>query len=142
MQIAGQAKGMAAGVDELLQRIGALRGVAEHGDPGTGPNLGDAGPQMRQQQVAVLDAASAATNSTAREISSGSIHATPQLVGRTEGGFYNVYEVNEKVQAFAYKTANYPAPKVRLSNPTSDPLKLQNGAIQDGVVGGFIVGLD
>jgi hypothetical protein len=72
----------------------------------------------------------------------GSIHAVPQQVGRTEGGFYNIFEVNEKAQAFAYRTAAYPAPKVRLSNPTSDPLKLQNGTIQDGVVSGVLVGLN
>ena len=45
---------MAAGVDELLQRVGALRGVADHRDAGARPHFGDAGPQMRQQQVAML----------------------------------------------------------------------------------------
>ena len=54
VQIAGQAERMAAGVDELLQRVGALRGIADDGDAGAGPDLGDAGPQMRQQQIAML----------------------------------------------------------------------------------------
>ena len=54
VQIAGQAERVAAGVDELLQRVGALRGIADHGDAGARTHLGDAGPQMRQQQIAVL----------------------------------------------------------------------------------------
>src|SRR5690242_2682911 len=54
MQIAGQAEGMAAGIDELLQRIGALDGIADDGDAGARTDLGDAGPQMRQQEVAML----------------------------------------------------------------------------------------
>ena len=44
VKIAGQAERMAAGVDELLQRIGALRRVSDDGDAGAGPNLGDPGP--------------------------------------------------------------------------------------------------
>lgn len=71
-----------------------------------------------------------------------SIHAVPALVGRTEGGFYNRYEVNEKVEAFAYRTKDYPAPKVHLSNPNGDPMHLQNGAINDGVLGGHLVSID
>src|SRR6266850_5342944 len=54
VQIAGQAERMAAGIDELLQRLGALDGIADHGDAGAGANLGDAGPQMRQQEIAML----------------------------------------------------------------------------------------
>ena len=34
MQIAGQAERMAAGIDELLQRLGALEGIADNGDAG------------------------------------------------------------------------------------------------------------
>src|SRR5438105_14514009 len=34
MQIAGQAEGMTAGTDELLQRVGALGGIADDGDAG------------------------------------------------------------------------------------------------------------
>jgi hypothetical protein len=45
---------MAAGVDELLSRGGALSEIADDGDPGTRPDAGDAGPQMRQQQIAVV----------------------------------------------------------------------------------------
>jgi hypothetical protein len=70
------------------------------------------------------------------------IHAVPELVGRTEGGFYNIYTVSEKTQAFAYRTENLPAPKVHLNNPTGDPMHLQNGSIQDGVLGGSLVGLE
>jgi hypothetical protein len=70
------------------------------------------------------------------------IHAVPELVGQTEGGFYNIYEVSEKVEAFAYRTENYPAPKVHLNNPNGDPMHLQNGAIHDGVLGGRLVGVD
>src|SRR5215207_3749453 len=54
MQIAGQAEGMAAGIDELLQRVGALDGITDDGDAGARTDLGDAGPQMRQQEVAML----------------------------------------------------------------------------------------
>jgi hypothetical protein len=61
MQIAGQAERMAAGVDELLQRISALGGIADHGNPGAGPDAGDAGPQMRKQEFAVLQPASSGT---------------------------------------------------------------------------------
>ena len=71
-----------------------------------------------------------------------SIHVVPALVGKTEGGFYNIYEVSEKVQALAYRTENYPAPKVHLSNPNGDPMHLQNGSIHDGVLGGHLVGID
>ena len=35
---------MAAGVDELLQRIGALGGIADDGNPRARADLGDAGP--------------------------------------------------------------------------------------------------
>ena len=44
VQIAGQAERMAAGVDELLQDVSALRGIADHGNPGARPHAGDAGP--------------------------------------------------------------------------------------------------
>ena len=71
-----------------------------------------------------------------------SIHVVPELVGQTEGGFYNIYAVSEKVQAFAYRTENYPAPKVHLNNPKGDPMHLQNGSIHDGVLGGRLVGID
>jgi hypothetical protein len=71
-----------------------------------------------------------------------SIHVVPELVGRTEGGFYNIYEVSEKVQAFAYRTGNYPTPKAHLNNPNGDPMHLQNGSIHDGVLGGHLVGID
>src|SRR5450631_4011869 len=54
VQVAGQAKRMAAGVDELLQCVSALRRIADDGDPGAGPDAGDAGPQMRQQEIAML----------------------------------------------------------------------------------------
>src|SRR3954447_19592677 len=54
MQIAGQTERMATGIDELLQRVGALDGVADDGNAGARTDLGDAGPQMRQQQVAML----------------------------------------------------------------------------------------
>jgi hypothetical protein len=69
----------------------------------------------------------------------GSIKVVPQSAGRTEGGFFAIWAVNEKVQAYAYRTANYPAPKVHLTNPTGDALHLQNGSIQDGVLGGHLV---
>ena len=71
-----------------------------------------------------------------------SIHAVPAPAGRTEGGFYNFYDVSEKVEAFAYRTGSYPAPKVHLSNPNGDPMHLQNGSIHDGVLGGHLVGID
>jgi hypothetical protein len=71
-----------------------------------------------------------------------SIHVVPQLVGHTEGNFFNIFEVSEKVQAFAYRTEKYPAPKAHLSNPKGDPLHLQNGSIHDGVLGGQLVGLE
>src|SRR3979411_2433245 len=54
VQIAGQAERMAAGVDEMLQRVGALDGVADHRDPGARPDFCDTGPQMRQQEIAML----------------------------------------------------------------------------------------
>ena len=44
VQVAGQAEGMAAGVDELLQRVGALRGIADDGDAGAGADFCDPGP--------------------------------------------------------------------------------------------------
>jgi hypothetical protein len=71
-----------------------------------------------------------------------SIKITPTQSGRTEGGFFSIWTVNEKLDSFAYKTANCPAPKFRLSNPEPDPLKLLNGAVQDGVVSGSVVGLE
>src|SRR5882757_1763396 len=40
VQIAGQAERMAASIDELLQRIRALRGIADDGDAGARSNLG------------------------------------------------------------------------------------------------------
>src|SRR5713226_1943281 len=54
VQIAGQTKRMTAGVDELLQGVGALRGIADHRDPGARADAGDASPQMRQQEITVL----------------------------------------------------------------------------------------
>ena len=72
----------------------------------------------------------------------GSIHVVPGPAGRTEGGFYNFFEVNEKVQTFAYRTADYPAPKAHLSNPKGDPMHLQGGSIHDGVLGGYLVDID
>src|SRR5260370_33687359 len=54
MQIARQAKRLTAGIDELLQRVSALPGVADHRDPGAGPDPGDASPRMRQQQIAMF----------------------------------------------------------------------------------------
>jgi len=72
----------------------------------------------------------------------GSIHAVPELTGKTEGGFYNIFTVSEKVQVFAYRTGNYPAPKAHLSNPKGDPMHLQNGTVRDGVLGGHLVGID
>ena len=39
VQIAGQAEGVAAGIDELLQRVGALCGITDHGDAGAGAIL-------------------------------------------------------------------------------------------------------
>jgi hypothetical protein len=71
-----------------------------------------------------------------------SIHVVPEPAGKTEGGFYNFYEVNEKVETFAYRTASYPAPKAHLNNPKGDPMHLQNGSIHDGVLGGHLVGID
>ena len=35
VEIAGQAERMAAGIDELLQCVSALRGIADDRDPGT-----------------------------------------------------------------------------------------------------------
>ena len=71
-----------------------------------------------------------------------SIHVVPKFVDTTDGKFYNIYAVSETVQAFAYRTGNYPAPKVHLNNPTRDPLNLQNGSNRDGILGGYLVGLD
>ena len=71
-----------------------------------------------------------------------SIHVVPEPAGRTEGGFYNYFEVSEKVQAMAYRTESYPAPKVHLNNPNGDPMHLQNGSIHDGVLGGHLVSID
>jgi hypothetical protein len=76
---------------------------------------------------------------------SGGVRATPIVptaAGRTEGGFYSIWAVNETSQAFAYRTEKCPAPKFHLNNPKGDPLKLQNGSIQDGIVGGSLVSLD
>jgi hypothetical protein len=70
------------------------------------------------------------------------MHVVPESAGKTEGGFYNIYAANEKVQAFAYRTASYPAPKVHLENPSGDPMHLQNGTIQDGVLSGFLVDMN
>ena len=72
----------------------------------------------------------------------GSIHVVPKPAGSTDGRFYDFYSVSEKVQAFAYRTGDYPAPRVHLNNPTRDPLNLQNGTIQDGVLGGHLVGIE
>jgi hypothetical protein len=70
------------------------------------------------------------------------IYVVPEAAGKTEGGFYNIYAANEKVQAFAYRTASYPAPKVHLENPSGDPTHLQNGTIQDWVLSGFPVNMN
>jgi hypothetical protein len=69
----------------------------------------------------------------------GSIHIVPASGGRTEGGFFGIWIVDEKVDAFAYRTADFPAPKVHLTNTNGDPMHLQNGNIQDGVLGGHLV---
>src|SRR4051794_12873391 len=44
VQIAGQAERVAAGVDELLQRVGALLRVADDGDAGARSDFCNAGP--------------------------------------------------------------------------------------------------
>ncbi len=71
-----------------------------------------------------------------------SVRATPTQSGRTEGGFFAIWTVNEKVEGFAYRTEKCPAPTVRLSSPEHDPLKLLNGAVQDGVMAGSLVSLE
>jgi hypothetical protein len=71
-----------------------------------------------------------------------SIKVTPKQVGTTEGRFFTIWAVDEKVQDFAYRTDKCPAPTFRLNSPDPDPTKLLNGAVQDGVVGGALVGLD
>jgi hypothetical protein len=70
-----------------------------------------------------------------------SIRMTPTLVGPTEGRFYNVWAVDEKLEVFAYRTDKQPAPKVHLINPGGDPLYLQYGSIQEGALSGQLVGL-
>jgi len=71
-----------------------------------------------------------------------SVKVTPKQVGATEGRFFNIWAVDEKVQDVAYRTDKCPAPTFRLKSPDRDPTKLLNGAVQDGVVGGALVGLD
>jgi hypothetical protein len=71
-----------------------------------------------------------------------SVKATPAQTGRTEGGFFAIWTVDEKVDGFAYSTGACPAPRFRLSSPEHDPLKLLNGAVQDGVVSGSLVALE
>jgi len=71
-----------------------------------------------------------------------SIKVTPKQVGTTEGRFFSIWAVDEKVQDFAYRTDQCPAPRFRLSSPEPDPTKLLNGAVQDGTVGGALVGLN
>ena len=70
------------------------------------------------------------------------IKVTPKQVGATEGRFFNIWAVDKQVQDFAYRTSQCPAPAFRLSSPDPDPTKLLNGAVQDGVVGGALVGLN
>src|SRR3546814_20012626 len=53
VQIARQAEGVAAEVDELLQRTGALLRVADDGDASSRPNARAARPEMRRAQFAV-----------------------------------------------------------------------------------------
>src|SRR5512138_2324005 len=45
-----------------------------------------------------------------------SIRLNPTLVGPTEGRFYNIWSVDEKVEAVAQRTEKNAAPKVFLSN--------------------------
>ena len=71
-----------------------------------------------------------------------SIKVTPKQVGTTEGRFFSIWAVDEKVQDFAYRTDKCPAPTFRLNSPDPDPTKLLNGAVQDGTVGGALVGLN
>jgi hypothetical protein len=71
-----------------------------------------------------------------------SIHVVLELAGRTEGGFYNFYDANEKMEAFAYRTESFPAPKVHLNNPNGSPMHLQDGSIHDRVLGGHLVAID
>ncbi len=68
-----------------------------------------------------------------------SIRLNPTLVGPTEGRFYNIWAVDEKLEAVAQKTQKNSAPKVLLSNPEGDPLYLQAGAIQEGSLTGRLV---
>jgi hypothetical protein len=71
-----------------------------------------------------------------------SIKVTPKQVGTTEGRFFSIWAVDEKVEEFAYRTDKFPAPVFRLNSPDPDPTKLMNGAVQDGVVGGTLVSLN
>ena len=71
-----------------------------------------------------------------------SIKVTPKQVGTTEGRFFNIWAVDEKMEEIAYRTDKRPAPSFRLSSPDPDPAKLLNGAVQDGIVGGTLISLN
>jgi hypothetical protein len=71
-----------------------------------------------------------------------SIRLNPTLVGPTEGRFYNIWAVEEKVEGLAQRTEKSPAPKIVLSNPGGDPLYLQAGSIQEGSLSGRLVGAE
>ncbi|HSW49981.1 MAG TPA: hypothetical protein VLH09_07380 [Bryobacteraceae bacterium] len=68
-----------------------------------------------------------------------SIRVTPTLVGPTEGRFYNIWAVDEKLDAVASRTDKLPAPRVLLSNPEGDPLYSQYGTVREGVLAGTLV---
>src|SRR5262245_19330972 len=53
VQIARQAEGVATEIDEILQRFGTLLGCADDGDSGAWPHLGDAGPQVLLDDLAL-----------------------------------------------------------------------------------------
>src|SRR5262245_58558773 len=53
VQIAREAEGMAAEIDEVLQGLGALLGRADDGDARARPYLGDAGPQIALDDLAL-----------------------------------------------------------------------------------------
>src|SRR3954447_8199170 len=53
VQVAREAERVAAEIDEVLQRRRALLGRADDGDARTGPHLGDAGPQVALDDLAL-----------------------------------------------------------------------------------------
>ncbi|MFB3777640.1 MAG: hypothetical protein ACE141_08505 [Bryobacteraceae bacterium] len=67
-----------------------------------------------------------------------SIRVTPTLVGPTEGRFYNIWAVDEKIDAVATRTEKFPAPRVQLNNPEGDPLYSQYGTVREGVLAGVL----